>query len=449
MRRIQTAAALLAASLMTATYVQPVYAKNISKVSLTIDADMYDGMPIGEENIDVDTSSNKYHVLDVEIADYGENKSSTASDEWIDNDDDDNKNETNEYETWDSSYAPIVKITLEAEDSDDKFKSNSANDFTIKGNADAEFVSASTSKDTVTLKVKLQCLATSSSIIDKFTFEKDDEEGYVYLNFNDKLRDDVYVKLQLYKDNKKVGSYTSDAGDEYFDFTNLIKTPGTYKYKAQTVLESSNGKKLESKWVTGNDSVTISESDIVKMTGLKPQYDSGKTLKDLLDLKGPSSDPTLTNTEASGPEATQIQIQMNALLNNGQKVDANTGGDWKQDEKGWKWVYSDKSYTANAWKNVDNKWYRFDENGYMVTGWKKLNEKWYYLHSAGDMATGWRVVDGKTWYLDPNSGEMATGWIQVDGTWFYMDKTSGEMLVNQITPDGYQVGADGKYIPAS
>lgn len=48
-------------------------------------------------------------------------------------------------------------------------------------------------------------------------------------------------------------------------------------------------------------------------------------------------------------------------------------------------------------------------------------------------------------------GYMYTSWNQIDGSWYYFnevsDGTRGALLTSTTTPDGYQVGADGKWIP--
>lgn len=78
-------------------------------------------------------------------------------------------------------------------------------------------------------------------------------------------------------------------------------------------------------------------------------------------------------------------------------------GDWKQNQVGWWWQESNGSYPTNQWKLINGKWYYFDQVGYMV------HDKWigdYYLGSDGGM------------------------------------------LTNTITPDGYQVDASGKWVPA-
>ena len=42
---------------------------------------------------------------------------------------------------------------------------------------------------------------------------------------------------------------------------------------------------------------------------------------------------------------------------------------WKQDGKGWWFENTDGTYVSNAWKQINGKWYAFDNQGYMRTGW--------------------------------------------------------------------------------
>lgn len=65
--------------------------------------------------------------------------------------------------------------------------------------------------------------------------------------------------------------------------------------------------------------------------------------------------------------------------------------EWKQNSTGW-WYQEGDSW-ATGWKQIDSKWYYFDENGYMKTAqWIQYNSKWYYLNDKGDMAHD-QVVD--------------------------------------------------------
>lgn len=53
----------------------------------------------------------------------------------------------------------------------------------------------------------------------------------------------------------------------------------------------------------------------------------------------------------------------------------------------------------HTWKQINDDWYVFDENGYMRTGWFKDGENWYYLKKDGSRAHD-TVIDGYT--LDKN-----------------------------------------------
>lgn len=77
-------------------------------------------------------------------------------------------------------------------------------------------------------------------------------------------------------------------------------------------------------------------------------------------------------------------------------------GQWTSDNIGHRYQNDDGSYTASNWINYNGQWYYLNENGYMA----------------------------------------ANAWI---GNYYV--GADGAMLTNTITPDGYQVGADGAWIP--
>ncbi len=75
-------------------------------------------------------------------------------------------------------------------------------------------------------------------------------------------------------------------------------------------------------------------------------------------------------------------------------------GQWKQDYHGWWYQNDNGTYPRNTWQYINGAWYCFDGAGYM------LHDTWsgnYYLGS------------------------------------------DGAMLTNKMTPDGYYVGADGRW----
>lgn len=153
---------------------------------------------------------------------------------------------------------------------------------------------------------------------------------------------------------------------------------------------------------------------------------------------------------------------------------------WVKSGALWYWMDNTGKMTT-GWQKVAGKWYWMDANGAMATGWKKISGSWYYFASSGAMQTGW-VKSGDAWYwLSTSSGKMATGWVkvgstkywmrpsgamatgwqQIDGKWYwfaasgalkvngwvgdYYVGSDGAMLTSTVTPDGYRVGADGRW----
>lgn len=58
--------------------------------------------------------------------------------------------------------------------------------------------------------------------------------------------------------------------------------------------------------------------------------------------------------------------------------------EWKQNLTGW-WNTEGSSYSI-GWRNINNNWYHFGQDGYMETGWVNDNGTWYYCYSDGSMA---------------------------------------------------------------
>ena len=74
--------------------------------------------------------------------------------------------------------------------------------------------------------------------------------------------------------------------------------------------------------------------------------------------------------------------------------------------------------------------YYFDDNGYMITGWLQTkDEKWYFFD----------ISDNE------DLGKMIVGWKEVQGSYYYFN-LDGTMMTGGITPDGYTIGADGKWM---
>lgn len=100
--------------------------------------------------------------------------------------------------------------------------------------------------------------------------------------------------------------------------------------------------------------------------------------------------------------------------------------DWEQNNYGWWYETSDGGYYAGGLKYIDGEGYVFDDYGYVITNqWVEFTDgTWSYCTGSGAIATNRWIGD---YYVDSN----------------------GEMLTNTYTPDGYYVGADGRYVGAS
>lgn len=108
-------------------------------------------------------------------------------------------------------------------------------------------------------------------------------------------------------------------------------------------------------------------------------------------------------------------------------IELETG--WVQSANGWQYR-DDNGLIKNDWKEIDDKWYRFDANGYTIANdWFKnpVNEKWYWLHGDGAMAIGWQLINNK-WYYFNLDGEMVEGWLQYKDKIYYLKANDGEMV---------------------
>ena len=108
-------------------------------------------------------------------------------------------------------------------------------------------------------------------------------------------------------------------------------------------------------------------------------------------------------------------------------IELETG--WVQSANGWQYR-DDNGLIKNDWKQVDDKWYRFDADGYTIANdWFKnpVNNKWYWLHGDGAMAIGWQLINNK-WYFFNQDGEMVEGWLQYQDKIYYLKANDGEMV---------------------
>ncbi|MDO4268806.1 MAG: hypothetical protein Q4C73_10065 [Eubacteriales bacterium] len=301
---------------------------------------------------------------------------------------------------WVSGDVPRVEITLEADD-DYYFYSMSSSKVKLRGD-DATYVSShrEDKNSTLVLTIKLDALEGSMEI--ESTQWEDDESTTATWEKADGAKS---YQVRLYRGSSSVGETVSTTGTSW-NFADRITREGEYYFKVRAV--NQNNKKGD--WYE-SDSIYVDEYMLADIKA--GHYGSGGS------GSGTSSTP-------GGPGASQ--------------------GQWIQNSTGWWYRYSNGSYPANGWMQINNIWYCFDSAGYMRTGWIQSGSTWYYCDpSSGAMRTGW-ILDGNTWYFCNESGVMQTGWVQVNGTWYYCDPSSGAMWADRTTPDNHYVGSSGAMV---
>lgn len=101
---------------------------------------------------------------------------------------------------------------------------------------------------------------------------------------------------------------------------------------------------------------------------------------------------------------------------------------WNKNNTGW-WYCTDVDngyYYKDQWKEIDNEWYSFDNQGYA------RQSTW--------------IQDGGRWYFLQNSCKMAKScWFWINDE-CYCFAVSGALYVNTTTPDGYKVDINGAWI---
>lgn len=119
--------------------------------------------------------------------------------------------------------------------------------------------------------------------------------------------------------------------------------------------------------------------------------------------------------------------------------------EWLKDTQD-NWTWTENNQNSIGWKNIQDKWYYFNEKGVMQSGWQEINANWYYFGTSGDMKTGWTEVEGK-WYYLGTDGVMKTGWAVVGDKWYYLAE-NGQMKTSWITDSGkwYYLNEGGEMV---
>ena len=119
---------------------------------------------------------------------------------------------------------------------------------------------------------------------------------------------------------------------------------------------------------------------------------------------------------------------------------------WIETVSGWRYQTT-SGILFNSWKEIEGKWYRFDESGYMMAGeWFFGADKWYWLHGDGAMATGWQFINNKWYYFNADGG-MYEGFIKYEDKVYYLAPNEGSMIsreCRQIEGEWYYFNENGE-----
>lgn len=106
---------------------------------------------------------------------------------------------------------------------------------------------------------------------------------------------------------------------------------------------------------------------------------------------------------------------------------------WTKLENQWYYAAPSGRLTQNAWKKINGAWYYFDQTGIMLSN---TSIDGYFLGQSGAMASqGWQEVNHVWYYVLPSGKISQDKWEKIKGTWYYFDK-EGRML-SETTFKGY------------
>ncbi len=203
-----------------------------------------------------------------------------------------------------------------------------------------------------------------------------------------------------------------------------------------------NGWRLNS-GTTYSDRQTITITSNITLTAMWQRESSGGSSGG--SSSGGSAGRAVTTQQQGTTQAAErrVSVSMSSI-----PVNVNTAGStWTADSAG------------NWYLNVVNQYGQIVEakntfacittNVTNALGQVTQVQDYYYFGDDGKMYTGWLTDNQNVTYFfkltGADIGKLAHGW-QLVGTDYYYFDTKGALLKNATTPDGYVVGADGKWM---
>ena len=275
------------------------------------------------------------------------------------------------------------------------------------------------------------------------------------------------------------GRYDSGKADlgfahYYIDRNSIVRVEDTYNGSWSCLNYDANMNSLgyevaqqfstsDDEFIENENMVLMQMAEDMSFYGLTPNYDNIKFHNEFSSTSCPARSLELHGGDNDSLRDYVIE-KIKHYQSLGSTVQEMLDNDTPQ-ETGWVksidgWQYRDENgLVKNDWKQVEDKWYRFDGTGYTIANdWFKnpANDKWYWLHGDGAMAIGWQLINNK-WYFFNQDGEMVEGWLQykdkiyylkanegdmvskecrnIDGAWYYFDEYGGRLEKANIVVD--------------
>lgn len=124
--------------------------------------------------------------------------------------------------------------------------------------------------------------------------------------------------------------------------------------------------------------------------------------------------------------AALVQLQLNIPVHAAQQ------GWILNDDQKWEYLENGQP-VSGCWKYINQRWYRFDDNGLMRTGWySESPTKRYYLDSTGAMvANRWLFKDGK-WFYFTQDGSAYAGYLRYNTDLYFLRPYTNDMAVSTL-----------------
>ena len=246
------------------------------------------------------------------------------------------------------------------------------------------------------------------------------------------------------------GRYDSGKADlgfahYYIDRNTIVRVEETYNGSWSCLNYDANMNSLgyevaqqfstsDNEFIENENMVLMQMAEAMLFYGLTPNYDNIKFHNEFSSTSCPARSLELHGGDNDSLRDYVIE-KIKYYQSLGSTVQEMIDNDTVQ-ETGWVksingWQYRDENgLVKNDWKQVENKWYRFDSTGYIICNdWFKnpANDKWYWLHPDGVMAIGWQLINDK-WYFFNEDGEMVEGWLQYKDKVYYLKSNDGDMV---------------------